>query len=88
MAPKRFFKPTNSRSGARSPSIEKTDSVTIRTRPIGVLPARPVEMALEFPEMIVRKNAQRRAAQFRAIDEGRMTKLVEQDHVLFPDQCR
>ena len=60
----------------------KTDSVTITTRASGYSRRRPFEMALQFAEMIVRENPQRRAAQPRAIDQRGMTELVENDDVL------
>src|SRR5437870_6628473 len=45
-------------------------------------------MALQFAEMIVGKNAQGRSAQFRAVDQRRVTQFVENDDVVFIDQRR
>ena len=43
--------------------------------------AGPFQMALQFPEMIVRENANRRAAQLRAVDERSVRQFVEQDDI-------
>jgi len=44
--------------------------------------AGPLEMAFEFAEMIVRKDADVRAAQPRAVDEAGVAELVENDDVV------
>ena len=48
----------------------------------GMFAARPFEVTLEFAEMVVRKNAHRRAAQARAIDQGCVAEFIEDDDIL------
>ena len=48
--------------------------------------ARPFQLAFQFPEMVVRKDAQDGAAQFRAIDERGVTKFVEEDDIFAADE--
>ena len=52
----------------------------------GMLPPRPLQMALEFSGMVVRKNPDRRAAQSRPVDKRSMTKFVENHDILFRGQ--
>ncbi len=46
---------------------------------------RPFEMTLEFTQMIMRKNSHDRAAQSGAVDERRMTELVQQHDIALRD---
>ena len=53
-----------------------------------MLPSRPLQMALEFAGMVVRKNPDRRPAQSRAIDQRSMAKFIENHDILFRGECR
>ena len=45
--------------------------------------ARPVKMAFEFAQVVVRKHTERRATESRAVNERSVTELVQNDHVAF-----
>src|SRR5437660_6417734 len=49
---------------------------------------RPFEMTLELTQMIMWKNPDDRAAQSGAVDERRMTKLVQQHNIVLRNQRR
>ena len=53
-----------------------------------ILPSRPLQVALEFAEMVVRKNPDRRPAQSRTIDQRSMAKFVENHDILFRGERR
>jgi hypothetical protein len=51
-----------------------------------IVVARPLQMALELAEMVVRVNADDRAAELRAVDQRGVGELVENDDVVLAEQ--
>src|SRR5207248_9264788 len=51
---------------------------------IRLFPSRPFQVAFEFTEVIMRKNANAGAAQTCAIDQRGMNEFIENDDVVFP----
>jgi len=48
--------------------------------------AAPIGVSLQFSQIVVRKDAQRRAAQLCAVDQRRVAEFVEQDNIIFRNQ--
>ena len=47
---------------------------------------RPLEVSLQFSQIVVWKDAQRRAAQLCTVDQRRVAEFVEQDNIIFRNQ--
>jgi hypothetical protein len=51
---------------------------------IRLFPSRPFQVALQFTEVIMRKDANAGAAQACAIDQRSVSQFIENDDVVFP----